>query len=283
MVSTRQLYEMLTTQLREADIPDAPFDARCMLEQIGGRPLPQLMLHDDLTQEQAERLHTMAQERCMGRPLQYLLGEWEFYGLRMLVGEGVLIPRPDTETLVDQTLAFCKTLEAPCIVDLCSGSGCIPIALRANLPAAQVYAAEWSEQALVYLKKNVALHGSDVIVHHADVLDEDFARQFSELDLIVSNPPYLTMQEMRELQTEVRHEPEMALLGGEDGLHFYREITRIWRSALRNGGMLAFETGDGQARDVCAIMEEQGFTQLNIICDLAGLERVVTGRNFLAE
>ena len=283
MVSARQLYEMLTAKLSDAGIPDAAFDARCMIEQIGGASLPQLMLHDSLTQVQVETLQAMAQERCKGRPLQYLLGEWEFYGLRLFVGEGVLIPRADTEALVDTALEFCKGLENPRIIDLCSGSGCIPIALRENLPQAQVHAAEWSEQALHFLRKNAALHDSDVVIHHADVLDEGFARQFSQLDLIVSNPPYLTAQEMRELQTEVRHEPEMALLGGEDGLHFYREITRIWKSALRCGGMLAFEVGDGQAQDVCKILEEQAFSDLKIIPDLAGLERVVTGRKIFAE
>ncbi|MBE6851297.1 MAG: peptide chain release factor N(5)-glutamine methyltransferase [Ruminococcus sp.] len=278
MVSARQLYEALTAQLNAAGIPDAAFDVRCMLEQMAERPFPQLMLSDSLTQEQADKLCEMAEERQKGHPLQYLLGEWEFYGLRMFVGEGVLIPRPDTETLVDAALEFCKTLRNPQIADLCSGSGCIPIALKANLPQAHVHAVEWSEQALGYLRRNAAYHNSDVEIHHADVLDERFARQFSGLDLIVSNPPYLTAQDMQNLQTEVQFEPEMALLGGEDGLHFYREITKIWKHSLKNGGMLAFEVGIGQSQAVRKILEEHQFTDIRIIPDLAGVERVAAGR-----
>ncbi len=276
--SPRALYRSLTAELEAAGIPDAAFDVRCMFEQVGGIQLEQLLHLPALTQAQEQRLCEMTTRRKSGEPLQYILGEWEFYGMRLFVGEGVLIPRPDTEALADTVLAHAKTLTAPRIADLCSGSGCLALALEANLPHAQVYAVEKSADALCYLQKNAAYHKSRVQIFHADVLSPETAQKFHDLDIIVSNPPYLTAQEMRELQTEVRREPEMALYGvTEDGLHFYREITRLWRSCLKAGGLLAYEVGDGQAEQVGAILCEHGFADVRILCDLAKNPRVVQG------
>ncbi len=278
MVSPKEFYQKITAELNAAGIPDAAFDARCMLEQVTERPFHLLMQEDSLSDDAQSRIQEMAASRRNGQPLQYLLGEWEFYGMRLFVDEGVLIPRPDTETLVDTILECCQKHNAPQIIDLCSGSGCIALALQENLPKAHVRAAEWSEQALAYLRKNAAYHDSNVEIFHADVLDAQWAEQFRELDFVVSNPPYLTPEDMQNLQTEVRHEPQMALLGGDDGLRFYREITKIWKHSLKNGGMLAFEVGIGQSDAVRKILEEHQFTDIRIIPDLAGIERVVTGR-----
>lgn len=278
----RQLYARLVQELEAAGIPDAAFDARCMMEQTSGTSLELLLLSGTCRPETAAQLEEMAERRRNGEPLQYILGEWEFYGMRLFVGEGVLIPRPDTEALADTVLEAAKTLEHPRIADLCSGSGCIALALEANLPQAKVYAVEKSEAALSYLRKNAAYHHSRAEILHADVLLPETAEKCRDLDIIVSNPPYLTAQEMRELQTEVRHEPETALYGiTPDGLHFYREITRIWRSSLRPGGMLAYEVGDGQAEAVADILRGYRFTNVRILCDLAKNPRVVTG--FLTE
>lgn len=272
----RALHAELVGMLTAAEIPDAAFDARCMIEQATGRRYHDMM---PLSDAEIAECRVMAERRITGEPLQYILGEWEFYGLRLFVGEGVLIPRPDTEALVDAVLAFAKGLKSPKIADLCSGSGCIALALRENLPRAQVCAVEKSEHALSYLRKNTAYHQSDVRILHADVLDADTAAQFDGLDVIVSNPPYLTAEEMRELQREVRHEPELALYGiTEDGLHFYREIPKLWKDSLRSGGLLAFEVGDGQAEAVRNILEEHQFTDIRIVHDLAGNPRVVLGR-----
>ncbi len=219
----------------------------------------------------------MAARRLTGEPLQYILGEWEFYGMRLFVGEGVLIPRPDTEILVETVLQFCKNRKSLQIVDLCSGSGCIALALEAALPETQVHAVEKSDRALMYLKRNAEYHHSAVRMHHADVLDPSLPACLPKLDVIVSNPPYLTAEEMRTLQREVQHEPDMALAGGDDGLHFYREITRLWKASLVSGGFLAFEVGDKQAAQVAKILEERQFTKIRIIPDLAGVQRVVVG------
>lgn len=274
MVSPRALRAELAGLLTAAKIPDADFDAKCMIEQVTGRNY-----HDmtPLSDEEADNARAMAERRITGEPLQYILGEWEFYGLRMFVGEGVLIPRPDTETLVDAVLERFVRTDAPVILDLCSGSGCIALALKANLPQASVHAVEKSDKALAYLRKNNACHGDRITIHQHDVLDVQTADDFSGVDVIVSNPPYLTAEEMAVLQTEVRHEPAMALEGGEDGLLFYREIPKIWKKSLRPGGMLAFEVGDAQAEDVAAILAENGFADIRILPDLAGISRVVLG------
>lgn len=274
MVSPRALCRELTAQLEGARIPDAAFDARCMIEQATGRRYHDMM---PLSDAEVAECRVMAERRQTGEPLQYILGEWEFYGLRMFVGEGVLIPRPDTETLVDAVLERFSRTDAPHILDLCSGSGCIALALQANLPQAHVCAVEKSEKALVYLQKNTVYHGSRVEIRHGDVLDPRTAAAFSEADVIVSNPPYLTAADMTVLQTEVQHEPAMALEGGKDGLHFYREITALWKHRLKPGGILAFEVGMGQAVDVSGILKTNGFAQIEIRRDAAGIERVVQG------
>jgi len=274
VVSPRTLHAALAGQLTAAEIPDADFDAKCMIEQVTGRKFYDMM---PLSDAQAEQARAMADRRVTGEPLQYILGEWEFYGLRLFVGEGVLIPRPDTETLVDAILERISRNAAPVILDLCSGSGCIALALRENLPHAQVHAVEKSDKALLYLRKNAAYHGGRITIHQHDVLDVHAADGFSGADVIVSNPPYLTAEEMAELQTEVRHEPAMALEGGGDGLLFYREIPKIWKKSLRPGGVLAFEVGDAQAEDVAAILAENGFADIRILPDLAGISRVVLG------
>ncbi len=277
MVSPKELHRTLTAALTAADIPDAAFDVQCMMEQVMHKPFRQLMLSDGIAEAEASELHRMVQQRKNGEPLQYILGEWEFYGLRIFVGNGVLIPRPDTETLVDTVLGYAKNRKALRIADLCSGSGCIALALKANLPQACVCAVEKSSEALAYLQKNVRYHGDVVEIQCADVLHPETAAQLRDLDVIVSNPPYLTEHDMEVLQTEVRHEPEMALRGGADGLHFYREMTALWKNSLRSGGMLAYEVGMGQARDVAQILQAHGFAEIQIIPDLAGIERVVRG------
>lgn len=271
----RTLRQELTGALEAAGTEDAAFDVRCMMEQVCGRDL---CLITGISPEEEDRIRSMAARRMTGEPLQYILGEWEFYGLRLFVGEGVLIPRPDTETLVEAALDFCKGRESLCIADLCSGSGCIALALQELLPHAKVHAVETSDRALGYLRKNAAYHGDRIAVHRADVLDARTAEGFSGVDVIVSNPPYLTAEDMQHLQREVQHEPEMALYGASaDGLHFYREITRLWKGTLREGGLLAFEVGIGQAEAVRQILEAQGFGSIRILPDLAGVERVVAG------
>ena len=232
----------------------------------------------EATAEQAAEVCGAVQRRNSGEPLQYILGEWEFYGLPFYVGEGVLIPRQDTETLVETAARFLR--ERPGVseaADLCAGSGCVGITL-AKLTGIPVKLLELSELALGYLRRNIALNGAEELCEamHADVLADDTAAGMPQLDLIVTNPPYLTAQDMRELQPEVTHEPETALFGGDDGLDYYRRMVPLWGAKLNPGGMLAAEIGMGQHGDVTRIFEENGL-RAGFEKDLCGVIRVIYG------
>lgn len=265
------LYREIVRYLDENAVPDADFDARCMIEQVSGKKLEQTQT---LTPAQETLVRDMAERRITGEPLQYILGEWEFFGMRLFVGKGVLIPRPDTERLVEIVLERCKGMEKPRILDLCTGSGCIALALQQHLPGAEVHGMDISPAALVYARQNASYHHLPVRFYEGNALLNTIEGTF---DVIVSNPPYLTDEEMQHLQTEIRHEPALALEAGEDGLQFYRAMTRLWKHSLRSGGMLAYEIGEQQGTAVSHIFAENGFTQVQILQDYAGRDRVVTG------
>lgn len=215
-------------------------------------------------------------ERYMaGEPLQYLLGEWAFYGLPFAVGEGVLIPRQDTETLVETALSLLKDTPAPRVADLCAGSGCVAIAISHERSDARVFALELSDAALPYLTANIARNSASVEPLQCDVLAPS---PLPPLDLVVSNPPYIPRNEMETLQLQVTHEPKMALAGGEDGYDFYRALPAIYRPLLKSGGALAFEVGYNQAETVAALLADAGYAEICITNDLAGIARVVSGR-----
>ena len=273
VIETAALHTELTNYLIQANIPDAAFDVRCMFEQVTGCRYEKL-LTTGIPTEDENPLRNMAQRRAFGEPLQYILGEWEFFGMRLFVGKGVLIPRPDTEVLVETVLDWCKGKQDLRILDLCTGSGCIALALQKHLPEAEVHALDLSEDALSYAKKNTAYHKLPVTLHCADVLQP---QELGIFDVIVSNPPYLTEDEMQALQTEIRHEPASALAAGTDGLLFYRNITRLWKDALRPGGLLAYEIGEQQGEDVSGILQQHGFTDIQVLQDYAHHDRVVTG------
>lgn len=257
------LHRQLTAILTDGGIEDAELEAKWILE-------------DTVSAEDAK---AVAVRRAAHEPLQYLLGKWEFYGLPFFVGEGVLIPRPDTETLVDAVLSRVPDRKDQQIFDLCSGSGCIALAIAENRPQSQITGLEYSPAALGYARKNTAALGlANVQMLAGDVLAPETAAQYHGLTAVVSNPPYLTADDMLHLQKEVTFEPSAALDGGTDGLHFYREISRLWRSALCTGGLLAFEVGIHQANDVAAILSQNGFGCIERIRDLGGIERVLLGR-----
>lgn len=233
----------------------------------------------EVTQARRSAVEDYVSRRISGEPLQYILGEWEFYGLPFYVGEGVLIPRQDTEAIAELALDFTKKRSNPGFLaaDLCAGSGCIGITL-AKLAGVPVKLLELSEQAMVYLRRNIALNGVERLCEavRADVLSEETAASLPELDLIVTNPPYLTSEDMKNLQTEVRYEPETALYGGADGLDYYRKMIPLWTSRLKPGGMLAAETGMGQDTDVMRLFEENGIMP-QCKKDMCGIIRVIYG------
>lgn len=270
------------TRLADGGIESPEFEARVIFEELFsrnfGKDIIMGRLGRELSQSERARLEDMVARRISGEPLQYIIGEWEFYGLRFKVGKGVLIPRQDTETLADRALSLLKDVKQPKIMDLCSGTGCIPIALSYHISQAQIYAAELYEDAYNYLEANIANHGNKVKPYRLDVLDESAAKQFSALDMITCNPPYLTGKDMSELQKEVSFEPESALYGEDDGLEYYRIIPKIWRESLRKGGYILFEIGCGQAKSVSEILNDCGYSDITVVKDLAGKDRVVQAK-----
>ena len=278
IMTRREWYAQAVSCLSCAGCEDAAFDARCLLEDIGGMPRGHAPDATVLTVEQTAALAHALEERADGRPLQYILGEWEFLTLTLSVGEGVLIPRADTECLCEQTARHLAGIEHPRVLDLCAGSGCVGLGIASLCPAAQVTAVELSDAALPFLQKNIARYPDfAVTVRQADVL-RDFDIFPHGWDAIVSNPPYIPRADLAGLMREVQREPRMALDGDTDGLLFYRAIAEHWVPKLRDGGICAVEVGIGQAADVAALFTEAGLKDVCITRDLGGVERVVTGK-----
>ena len=211
-------------------------------------------------------------------PLAYVLGEWSFYGMNLHVDSNVLIPRDDTCAVT--SLAIQKGLrldQSPRILDLCTGSGCIGLAIASRVKDARVTLVDLSKEALTVAKKNVMRHklSGRVSCYQANVL-EPAPAFLGKFDMIVSNPPYITSEEMEQLPRSVReYEPHMALHGGEDGLLFYREIIRNYTGALKTGGYLCFEFGMDQGNDICSLLEANGYTVVERTKDFNDRERAV--------
>lgn len=209
-----------------------------------------------------------------GEPLQYVLGKWDFFESEFFVGEGVLIPRPETEELTELVINEAKLLDKPVILDLCAGSGCIGISIAKAVPNAEVYCVEKSSEALFYLVKN-AQGVENVRVIQGNVF---FPLELPKADIIVSNPPYIKAGDIANLQREVLKEPEMALNGGEDGLDFYRAISEKWRSCLLPNGSLFFEIGEEQGEAVFKILADNGYKEIQIIQDMYGKDRIAKAK-----
>ena len=234
-------------------------------------------LENEVEEESRLKIMSLLQKRLEGYPLQYLAGVWEFYGREFYVGEGVLIPRADTETIVDVAKSLFDNTFKIKALDLCSGSGCLGITLEKELNA-EFHALEKSEIAYDYLVRNIELNESGVIPKLCDVLEDESTEGFGKLDLIVSNPPYIKTSEIPTLSKEVSYEPVMALDGDEDGLKFYRGIAKVWRKTLKRGGYIIFEIGSTQAKQVREILVDNGYCNITMVRDLAKNPRVVYAR-----
>lgn len=217
----------------------------------------------------------LCRRRKAGEPLQYVIGGWDFYGLTLSVGPGVLIPRSDTETVVTTALELLKSVPAPTVLDLCTGSGAIALALATQRNDAIVTALELSPQAFCYFTENNNRYGQRV---HGLLHDVMTYRHPEPVDLIVSNPPYIPTEDLAGLQQEVQAEPVMALDGGEDGLDFYRSITHRYKDQLVPGGHLVFEVGIHQRQTVMDILKSHGFIAIDSAADVSGISRVVHGK-----
>ena len=276
-----QLYlEARRALLATEDQQSASLLARNLLCHVSGKTQEQVIADRDLyaNEEVCQAMEQAVARVMAGEPLAYVLGEWEFYGLRLYVDKNVLIPRDDTCAVTDLAIRNALFLDqSPRILDLCTGSGCIGLAIASRVKDARVTLADISKEALAVAKKNVAaVHFSGrVSCVQADALvpAPGFLGKF---DMIVSNPPYITGPEMLDLPASVDdYEPHLALYGGEDGLDFYRSITENYKAALKPGGYLCFEFGMGQGDDVCKILLNNGFTIIERTKDFNDRERAV--------
>lgn len=276
-----QLYQDTRRALLETEnAQDAGVLARMLICHVSGKDHAQFLADRDLYAGEAivEGVENGLKRLLAGEPIAYILGQWEFYGLPMIVSPKVLIPRDDTcavaELAIKQALFLDKD---PRILDLCCGSGCIGLAVASRVKDAKVTLADVSLDALAVAKENTALNKLTGRVRcvQADALKPAFPF-LGKFDLIVSNPPYITGQEMLELPVSVKdYEPHLALYGGEDGLDFYRAIAQNFAPALKPGGYLCFEFGMGQGDDVCQILTENGYTILDRTRDYNSRERAV--------
>lgn len=276
-----QIYlEIRQILLAREDAQTAAFIARNLICSVTGRSQEQMLADREhyISDTQCQQLDVYTKRVLAGEPLAYVLGEWDFYGLKLQVNSSVLIPRDDTCAVTELAIKQAKTLPHTArILDLCTGSGCIGLAVAKNVLNARITLADVSKDALAVARKNVAANGllSRVSCVTADALNgpDKFLGKF---DLIVSNPPYITSREMEELPHSVKDfEPHMALYGGDDGLDFYRAIADKYRDALKPGGYLSFEFGMGQGDAVCQILEQNGYTILERTKDFNQIERAV--------
>ena len=282
MVKTySQLYlDARKTLMQANDAQEAGFIARQLVCHCTGKTWEQLLTDSGLyaPQDVCDQLPFLTLRILKGEPLAYVLGEWEFYGLKLIVDRNVLIPRDDTCAVTDLAIAAAGKIEGkPRVLDLCTGSGCIGLAIADRVKSARVTLADISQEALAVAKKNITRNhlGARVSAVTANALEAPKAF-LGEFDLIVSNPPYITAQEMKELDDSVsKFEPHLALFGGDDGLDFYRAIAKNYKNALRPGGYLCFEFGMGQGDAVCDILEANQYTILERSRDYNDRERAV--------
>lgn len=277
MVTTAAFAAQAIERLQAAHIPDAAFEVWCLLEDIAGVPHGNLS-EKPLEQRVLQQLDDALQQRLDGRPLQYILGEWDFLNLRLKVGEGVLIPRADTEILCETVAAALQNTPSPRILDLCAGSGCVGLGMASFIPSATVLAVEKFPKAWAFLQENIRRYPQYAVqAVQADVLT-DFDAVDGLFDALVSNPPYIPTADLAGLMREVQKEPSSALDGGADGLQFYRVILSRWISKLKIGGFCAVEIGFDQAQAVNRLFGEAGLENCRIVKDYGGNDRVVIGR-----
>lgn len=266
-----------------SSISDTPkLDTEIMLQKALGdvdRLYIQLNLNKELSNDELSIFNEMMKDRLNGRPIAYIVNNREFMGLDFYVEEGVLIPRPDTEPLVEEVIELSKGKEKLKIVDIGTGSGAITVSLAKYIDGCHVYSLDISDKALSIGEKNAISNNVD---NKIDFIKSDVFSGIEDkglmLDIIVSNPPYIKKGDINTLHTQVKDfEPYIALEGGEDGLDFYRTITEQSVKYLKAKGILAFEVGHDQAKDVCGIMQKNGYEKIYTKKDLQGIDRVVIG------
>lgn len=272
-----EAYNHIKQKLKASGIEDYVYEAKIIIKHITGLSNSEILsaYTKELTEYEQNNLTAILRQREIRYPLQYILGEWDFYKYRFKVGVGVLVPRSDTEILVEKCCEYLQNKPSPKILDLCAGSGCIGISLALDFPDSAVVMLEKYPEALRYAQQNIEFCGAyNSLAVQGDVCDGTVSEQ--NYDLIVSNPPYIPPVEMPIISAETKFEPETALLGGDDGLDFYRIIINNYKNSLKSGGMVAFEVGIGESDRVKQLMLDAGLLDINVTKDLNQIERVVT-------
>lgn len=276
----RELYRNSVLTLENNEIDDAEFEIRVLIQSCFGLSYTDYVMRarDSVDNERLPLFNELLNKRLQRIPLQYLIGEWDFLGRTFKVGEGVLIPRPETELLAEEIIEFCKknNKTSPKIFDLCSGSGCIGLSLAKEIPNSEVWCVEISDDAFKYLTENKKLLSAG----NADCIKGDILKGFEsfglpEPDIIVSNPPYICSSDIPGLQKEVQFEPKTALDGGEDGYIFYRALAEKWLPYINTGGGMFIECGEGQAQTISNLFKTENITETRIIRDFNEIERMV--------
>ena len=273
-MNPRELIRASAVRFRNAGIPDPETDASLLLSHLTGKPPLMLRLDTDtqLSPEMIRTYKVLSSKRLSRIPLQYLLEEAPFCGRMFHVDQSVLIPRPETELLCRWALDELQNTFSPCVLDLCCGSGCIGLTIKAERNDADVILSDLSETALKTSKDNAERFSLSVSFHLGDLF---LGLPETLFDMIVCNPPYIPSGLCDELQAEVRYEPRMALDGGEDGLLLYRKIVSEAVSFLKPGGKLLLELGTGEADAVSDLLYDSGFRKQVIRNDIAGIQRMI--------
>jgi len=265
--------------MQSKGIKEAKLDTELIFSEVLNydRMMLSLSFTREITEAEKEKIREMLKKRAVDKlPVQYILGYEEFYGRRFEVNKAVLIPRPETERLVEECIKRLTETNGKFVLDIGAGSGAIGVSIAKELPNTKVLACDLSEDALEVAKLNAEkLEATNIKFIKSDVFSEI---KYKEFDLIVSNPPYIPQEEYENLQVEVKlHEPQMALTDTKDGYYFYKKISREAPNYLKSGGVLAFEVGYNQSEEIKLFMEKQGFKNVVVIKDYEGIDRMVIG------
>ncbi len=277
MKTLYSVYREAIKTFTEAGCDSPEFDAQQLIAYCFGYNKTQLLMNSGSEVDEVKLIHfnDCVSRRCNHEPLQYIIGMWDFHKFSFKVGEGVLIPRPETEILVDFAVDKIRKNGYSVVMDLCCGSGCIGLSIAKLCPKVKVYCLDISDKALEYTRMNKELLGADnVTVMKCDILESSGFLGLPRPDIILSNPPYIKSDEVPTLQPEIAFEPALALDGGEDGLTFYRALSEIWYPFINRGGYLAMECGEEQAKDIFSLFVDKA-EKGKVIKDASDVDRVI--------
>lgn len=280
-MTLKELLNWANIELEDIDFAES--DALYLIEEFVDSRRNAIYLHgeDEVREDKIEIFKKAVEKRKEHYPLQYILGYWYFRDMKLKVKDGVLCPREDTEVLVNESVKRIKTLFANQTevkgIDLCSGTGCVPLAIVSDSVKTKMDAVELYDVPFECLNENISLYGENkVTAVRGDVFSDDLIESYSEVDFLTANPPYIAGEEMKTLQAEVQLEPREALTDEGDGLKFYRRIISDWKKIIKKGGFIALEIGETQAEDVGKMLLDNGFADVKVAKDLGELDRAVT-------